>query len=226
LCLTREIAPSPLGGMSTSPAPGLGTDKNVCPTEDRTEEEVAEPTTGVVPYAHHRDAAPRGDADDLMRLATETLGELLKDLVDVEGPIHEEEAARALAEMYQARVSPRMREGFDLALEHAVDYGLVRKRGDFLWPGEEREVSVRLRGEGCPVTKPELIAPEELDAAVVLALRQQYGLKSEAAVEATARVMGFARTGGKLKAAIEGAIRRLEERGEIKLDSADYVTLK
>jgi hypothetical protein len=29
-----------------------------------------------------------------------------------------------------------------------------------------------------------------------------------------------------LKAAIEEAIRRLEERGEIKLDSADYVTLK
>jgi hypothetical protein len=110
-------------------------------------------------------------------------------------------------------------------LEHAVDYGLVRKRGEFLWPGDEREVNVRLRGENCPVTRPELIAPEELEAAVVLALRQQYGLKAEAAVEATARVMGFARTGGKLKSAIEEAIRRLEERGEIRLDSADYVTL-
>ena len=68
--------------------------------------------------------------------------------------------------------------------------------------------------------------PEELEAAVVLALRQQYGLKADAAVEATARLTGYARTGAKLKAAIEEAIRRLEERGEIKLDSADYVTLK
>lgn len=161
-----------------------------------------------------------------MRLPTETLGELLKELVEVEGPIHEEEAARAVAEMYQARVSPRMREGFDLALEHAVDYGLVLKRGEFLSAADGREPVVRLRGEGCPVTRPELIAPEELEAAVVLALRQQYGLKSEAAVEATARLMGFARTGGRLKVALEEAIRRLDERGEIRLDSSDYVTLK
>ena len=162
----------------------------------------------------------------MMRLETEALGEILKELVEVEGPIHEEEAARVVAEMYQTRVSPRMREGFDLAVEHAVDYGLVRKRGEFLWPGEEGEVRVRLRGEGCPVTRAELIAPEELEAAVVLALKQQYGLKAEAAVEATARLMGFARTGGKMKVAIEEALRRLKGRGVIRMDAAEYVTLR
>ena len=60
---------------------------------------------------------------------------------------------------------------------------------------------------------------------MILALRQQYGLKSEAAVESTARLLGFARTGSKLKAAIEQAIERLDRRREIKLDASDYVTL-
>jgi len=75
------------------------------------------------------------------------------------------------------------------------------------------------------VTKAELIAPEELEDAVRLVLRQQYGLKSEAAVESTARLLGFSRTGSKLKAALEQAIERLDQRGEIKLDASEYVTL-
>lgn len=224
----------PVGDMGTSHTPGAEAEKIVHPTSDKdafpTKNGNAPPAdsgepTGVTPYVHHRDAAPRGNADDLMRLATETLAGVLKELVDVEGPIHEEEAARAVAEMYQARVSPRMREGFDLAVEHVIDFGLVRKCGEFLWPGEEGEVVVRSRGEGCPVTRAELIAPEELESAVLLALRQQYGLKAEAAVESTARLLGYARTGVKLKAVIEQSIQRLEERGEIKLDAADYVTL-
>jgi hypothetical protein len=65
-----------------------------------------------------------------------------------------------------------------------------------------------------------------LEAAVMMALKQQYGLKAEAAVEATSRLLGFSRTGAKLKLAIEEALRRLKARGEIRMDAAEYVTLK
>ncbi|HEY8748653.1 MAG TPA: DUF4011 domain-containing protein [Tepidisphaeraceae bacterium] len=180
---------------------------------------------GVEPYAHHRDAAPRGDTDDLLQLSAEALSSIVKELVEIEGPIQDDEAMRAVAEMFQARVSPRSREAFDRAVEHAISYGLISRRDEFLWPPEAPEVRIRHRGEPCPVTKAELIAPEELEAAVRLVLRQQYGLKSEAAVESTARLLGFSRTGSKLKAALEQAIERLDQRGEIKLDASEYVTL-
>jgi len=132
---------------------------------------------------------------------------------------------RVLADMYQARVSPRPREAYDRALAHAIESGAVARRDEFLWPPDAREARVRHRGDGCPVTRPELIPPEEFDAALRLALRTQFGLKADAAVESTARLMGFARAGAKLKPALDEALARLRQRGEVHLDAAQYVTL-
>jgi very-short-patch-repair endonuclease len=183
-----------------------------------------EPSSGVEIYRHHRDAAPRGEAEDLLQLPIEEMAEIIKDLVQIEGPIHREELMRAAAEMYQGRISTRLREKFERAIDQAIESGSVSTRELFLWPPDARQIAVRHRGGPCPVTKAELIPPEEIEAAVRLVLRQQFGLKSEAAVESTARLMGYARTGAKLKTAIEGAIERLTEREEIKLDASQYVT--
>jgi very-short-patch-repair endonuclease len=190
----------------------------------------ADPLTGlppgIEPYTHHRDAAPRGDTDDLLQLSAEELSVIVKELVEIEGPIHEDEAMRVVAEMFQARVSPRSREAFDRALGRAIEFGLISRKEEFLWSPDKHELKIRHRGEPCPVTKPEWIPPEELEAAVRLAIRQQYGLKSEAAVDCAARLLGFPRTGPKLKAAFEQAMNRLGERGEVELDASGYITLK
>jgi very-short-patch-repair endonuclease/uncharacterized protein (DUF1778 family) len=181
--------------------------------------------SGVVLYRHYRDAAPRGGVEDLLQLPIEELSEIVKGLVEIEGPIHREEMMRAAAEMYQGRVSTRLRDMLDRAVDQVIESGSVSIREPYLWPASARQIRIRHRGEPCPVTKAELIPPEEIEAAVRLVLRQQFGLKSEAAVESTARLMGYSRTGTKLKTAIEAAIQHLTEREEIKLDASEYVTL-
>jgi hypothetical protein len=57
-------------------------------------------------------------------------------------------------------------------------------------------------------------------------LQQQFGLPFDAVTEATARLLGFSRTGTKLKSAIEQSLVRLNQREEIQLDNAKFVTLK
>jgi very-short-patch-repair endonuclease len=179
---------------------------------------------GVIRYLHSRDDEPLGTAQTLLGLSPGRLAEHVRQLVRREGPIHHDEAARAVAERFEARLSARLRQGFDRAIATAVSRGWAVRRGEFLWPPEMEEPPIRARGDGCPVTKPELIAPEEFEAAVNRVLHQQFGLKFDAVVEAVARAFGFARTGAKLREAIQSALVRLDERGEIQLDDAQYVT--
>lgn len=211
-----ENPPEP--GHADQPAPPKGHDH---PDADHP----AHLPPGVIPYVHRRDAAPLGTTETLLHLSAEALADVVAEIVRVEGPIHDEEAMRVLADVYQARVSPRTREKYDQALAHALEAATVARRDDFLWPPDARDANVRHRGDGCPVTKPELIAPEEFDAALRLALRTQFGLQADAAIDSTARLMGFARAGAKLKAALDDALARLRHRGEVQLDAAHYVTL-
>jgi very-short-patch-repair endonuclease len=182
--------------------------------------------SGVAPYSHRRDAAPLGTSESLAQMPASKLVEIVRDIVQIEGPIHDEEATRVLAEMFQSRVSPRLRETFERAAARAVESGWVAQRGAFLWPSGLRNVQIRHRNDGCPVTRPELIPPEEFEEAIRLVLRQQFGLKFDAVSESVCRLFGFARAGAKLKAAVEAAMIRLDKQGEIEVDGSQYVTLK
>jgi hypothetical protein len=75
------------------------------------------------------------------------------------------------------------------------------------------------------VTSPDLISPEELEAAIKLALAQQFGVKFDALAESASRLFGFSRTGPRLKAVLDEAVVRLDQRGEIRQDQSGFVTL-
>jgi very-short-patch-repair endonuclease len=184
---------------------------------------------GVVTYAHRRDAPRVGNAESFLHLSSDRWAEIVGQVVAVEGPVHIDEALRVCAEIYGARVSAQPRRIFEQAVQKLIGDHSITRRGEFLWAnlpgGDHSEVPVRHRGNGCPVTRAELIAPEELEAAAKLVLRQQFGLKFDAITEGVARLLGFARTGPKLKDAIGGALVRLDQRGEIHVDGSQFVTL-
>lgn len=173
---------------------------------------------GVVPYR----VAPSlrlGDQHALLASRAELLASAVATIVESEWPIHEDDAARRLVSMYGTRLSPRSRSAFTRALEYAVELGLVSRRGQFLWRRGETRPPVRFRGDGCPVRDPSSIAPEELEAAVTLAVGRGYGLRSDALVAAVAKMLGFGRRGAALAAAVDSAARALVDRGEIDVDA-------
>jgi hypothetical protein len=74
--------------------------------------------------------------------------------------------------------------------------------------------------------RPESIAPEELRAAIRIALGRELGLAREALVSGAARVMGFARTGPALSAAIEENVDAMLASGEIAPDPNGFLVLR
>jgi very-short-patch-repair endonuclease len=181
---------------------------------------------GVVHYRHNRDDKPRGNSASLLAMQPGQLAAVIAQIVAVEGPIHVEETLHACVNAFDAKASARPREAFERALSFASSAKMILRQEDFLWPTNQTDVPVRYRGGGCPVTDAERICPEEYEAAVRLVLKQQFGLPFDALVEATARLMGFSRTGAKLKAAIEQSLVRLDQQQKIQLDNAKFVTLR
>jgi very-short-patch-repair endonuclease len=180
---------------------------------------------GVIHYRHGRDADPRGTSAQLLVMPPDALARVVEEIVKAEGPIHVEEALHVFADSFGAKASARPREAFERALLKATAGGVILRREEFLWPAGQSEAVVRYRGGDCPVTDAERICPEEFEAAVKLVLQQQFGLPFDALIEATARLMGFSRTGAKVKGAIEQALVRLSDASAIQFDNAKFVTL-
>src|SRR5262249_3541907 len=119
-------------------------------------------------------------------------------------------------------------EANSIALEAAIEaaseaQALERKGGFLRIPGTS--VAVRYRGGDCEVTKPELIPPEEYEQAIRIVLKKEFGLHPDVLHSSVARLMGFDRTGERLKDEIGGAIRRLLEADAIKTDGRGYVVV-
>jgi hypothetical protein len=206
------IPPTP--ELQSSPAPDGQPELAKEPSEDAL-------PVGVVAYPSRR--------SDLNFLGTTLIGTPLNKLadavrmiVDLEGPIHADELARACAENFGTKATARPREAIDRSVKFAVANGWIVTDGSFVRSALHTDTQIRFRGKDCPVTNPEMIPPEEFEAAVMLVLHQQFGLKLDALIEAVSRAFGFARTGTKLKSAIV----RLDQRGEIQQDAAEFVTLK
>jgi very-short-patch-repair endonuclease len=148
----------------------------------------------------------------------------LIDLVRAEGPIHVEEAGRVLCRAVGTRLTEANNAALQLAIEAAVEAQAAERQGGFLrLPGTP--VAVRYRGGDCPVTKPELIPPEEYEEAVRLVLKREFGLQPDALHSHIVRLMGFERTGERLKDEIGRAVRRMIETKAIAVDARGYVVL-
>jgi very-short-patch-repair endonuclease len=174
----------------------------------------------VRPYVR-RDVRLRGwDMND-----NGTVVPALIDIVRDEGPIHVEEAGRVLCRAFGTRLTEGNYTLLNLAIDAAVEAQAVERLGAFLrLPGAP--VTVRDRAGDCPVTKPELIPPEEYEEAVRLVLRREFGLQPDALHLHVVRLMGFERTGERLKDEISRAVKRLIEAEAVTVDGRGYVVLR
>ncbi|MCC7137153.1 MAG: DUF4011 domain-containing protein [Planctomycetes bacterium] len=221
-------AASPVAAPPSPPAPtvaaepvapyGVATRRPAVPEASR----AATPPPGTgdafVPYPR-RDARPWGAPDALTNARPDRVAGWVAAIVEREGPVHLEEALRVLAASFGTRASPRAREAFAAGLLHATQGGRVERRGDFLWRAGATSPEVRRRDADCPVTDPDLVAPEEWEAATARTLALEFGASREGLVAATVRRLGYERTGPRLRAAVEASIDRLLATGTIVRDA-------
>jgi very-short-patch-repair endonuclease len=143
---------------------------------------------------------------------TNTVADVLKRVVQQEGPIYKTEAARRVAANWQiTRVGYRVQARIESIAQSNCPSVVVR--GDFFWPKNMKESPVRVPAPGDEARSIEIIALEEIEQAAVVVIKRNFGMTRDDLVHETARLLGHARTGDTVRSRIESGINRLIRRG-------------
>lgn len=132
--------------------------------------------------------------------------DMLVELLRVEAPVSTDYAIRRLAEIWGLeRTGSRIRSAGLEVVRRAEQGGMVERRGDFLWRPGQTLTSVRVPDPDNPKTRRAIedIAPEELDLTITRLRESLAGLSDHQLVTHVARVFGFDRTGGRIRAVLE-----------------------
>ena len=147
-------------------------------------------------------------------------------VVEIESPVHVDETAYRIANAAGLqRAGTRIRARVRSVARQGSETGRLSMRGDFLWRiDDERMEFFRRRGEdGLPgrLRKPEMIAPEEIGAALRHAVQASHGIDADGALAEASRLFGFKRLGSEIQATfdkvLDGLVRdgAIEQRGNL-----------
>ena len=215
-----RMARAAAGGLGADSSPGR--EKVVKPLErgPEVEEEVVAPTC---PYrVAQLEIGPL--AAPLHETPPGTLAKWIARVVEVESPVHlDEVVGRIRSAAGVGRSGSRIRAQMALGAREGAGRGLytMDERG-FLWrPGHET-VEVRRRDGEIPgsLRNPARIAPEEIAAALVHAVRASFGIEPNDAVQEAVRRFGFKRAWPKIVARFREVLDGLVAEGDLVREGA------
>jgi hypothetical protein len=142
--------------------------------------------------------------------------EWVAQIVAIEGPIHVEELERRLAQaMGLTRRSTTTREVVRLA-GLVTDDGRYIQRGDFFYPVTMDHVPVRDRSHLPQISRTmELIAPEEIEAAVIIVVTDAVAIPPTQLPEHVSRLLGFRNVGPNAWQQIFNVVTQMLEDGRL-----------
>jgi hypothetical protein len=107
------------------------------------------------------------------------------------------------------------------AIKAGVRAGLFFYANGFVYADKQREARIRSREELEPTErKLELVAPEEIDGALLEVVRLRFSMGSAAAISGALEMLGFGRTTNRMKAWMDVRIDKLLATGRlIQVDS-------
>jgi hypothetical protein len=147
---------------------------------------------------------------------------LVAEIVQREGPIHERLVIERLKEIYgideiarESNTAANIIRAIDTAVQSC---GLKRTRNRwFLFKGGNPPAGFRSPGDG--VFRPlDLIAPEEIEAAVLHIVEDQLGLMRERVPHAVGALFGVKRVGGEAAGIIDQVVEELVEREVLRVE--------
>jgi hypothetical protein len=145
----------------------------------------------------------------------EQLAQAIAQVVAIEGPVHVEEAARRIRTLWGVKRSgQRILSAINRGIYQAEQNGLVRRRGDFLWPPIDRAVKVRRRVSN-PTPRIDFICDEEIGEAVKLALEVCSTTTADDLIVQSSQLLGVQPTNSLTATRIRSVIFMLIQRGEL-----------
>jgi very-short-patch-repair endonuclease len=157
---------------------------------------------------------------DLLELSVPEIAQIALAVVEAEGPIHTEEAARRIREAFGLqktgkRILAHVRSG----LKHLARKASVSRDGEF-WSvtGRDLEAVRNRRNAALPLRRAAMIAPAEYQLAISTIISEAVEISGDDLVVETARLFGFDRTGPDLKEAIDRQTAALVKAGRLYLE--------
>ncbi len=187
------------------------------------------PPAPSVPVAREPDSPPAGRAAPpayvpvqasanigdrhLAEVNPEKLAEFVAAIVNRESPVHLEEVRRRVLGAVDARAGSKRVAAIDEAVERAVSRGLVRRKGDFLWGREDREIVPRDRSSLPDASRDlEVVAYEERRAALLRVVEESCGCADDEAAVQAIKLLGVKRNDDAL-ARLAGLVRQMAGEG-------------
>jgi hypothetical protein len=153
---------------------------------------------------------------------------LLAELVQNEGPVHFDYTVERLAAAWGIKkVTPKIDHAVKEALNNLIRQQKVVIKGSFLWPTELKETSIRVPMQGVPESKrkPEYIAPEEVESAMVMVAKYALGISNDSLIAETAKVFGINHLGEESKSAFSEVLKRLIRERKLVLKDDGVITV-
>ncbi len=149
---------------------------------------------------------------ELHEIADESMARMIKDIVDLEGPIHQDEIAKRITYLAGlARTGSRIMETVKRGLKHAVHGKMVEVKGNF-YKGVSKEVAVVRNREGVrssSLRKPAMLPPDEIKLALQRIVESYVGVSPDEAILETARLLGFKSTSAQIRKRISSQVTAL-----------------
>ena len=139
-------------------------------------------------------------------------------VVEIESPVHCDEVARRIANAVGVgRIGNRIQNAVKYAAKQAARSGSIEIRGDFFYAKEEGQAAiVRDRSELPNASrKLELIAPEEIEAAIKQVVSEAFGIEREDLAREVCKLFGFKSVSTEMRRRVELVIDRMTEREEL-----------
>ncbi len=129
--------------------------------------------------------------------------ELIRKVVEVEGPVSEEYLLKRICYKYgREKVTSVVREWFEEDLQHVAHAGIIRRNG-FLYLSSQKSYTLRVPGEKRDI---KYISLEELAAGMMTFIRQNISVEKEGLYRALAGHLGFTKLGDNIVSRMDAAL--------------------
>ena len=138
-------------------------------------------------------------------------------VVEIESPVHFDEVARRIAAAVGVgRVGNRIQNVLKAAARQAARAGSIEIKGDFFYLNEQAQIVVRDRSELPNASrKLELIAPEEIAAAIKQVVSDAFGIDCEDLAREVCKLFGFKSVSAEMRRGVDSILDGLIAQGEI-----------
>lgn len=149
--------------------------------------------------------------DSLTAIPPQELWSYMRQIVSVESPVHVQVVGRRLAAALDIkRLGSRIQKALLNAVEYAQNNGEAQFRSGFIWSNSGSIIKPRNRRRlPSHFRKMELVAPEEIDAAIMVSVREAFSISTNDTIRTAAEKLGFSRTGSTAKNLILARLTQL-----------------